>query len=473
MSSRDNSVISQPDQIIVDTYGTTWSIIGDQVAADGIVDVSTNRVTQLAFANGKIWQENTDNLWWSKGGSYDTLWSPDGGSPTNPLPQSPDNSIVSQPDQFLVDASGTTWTIVKGQVAVNGIIDASTNRVTELAYETGTVWQENTDNLWWSKNPATNTWDPPGGTATSPVHSGNQVWFGGNGPFDTAADWSGGSVPQAGDNAVIARGTVIIGAVGAPGVNFAFQSVPGQATPTQNPTLEFNSAGSYSIGTVQTSVNSEIRLDASSGGAIPNLTIAGIHSSASQLSILEYQGKAVVINGDSSLTDGASLSVRGFNGFRPPLSHIENDGTMRIDASSAFLGALSGQGAVRVTNDGNVSITSATAGETIQLPSGHLNIVNSSSSPTSPPFLAGITDFGANSSINLGDAQVLATQNPREVFVKSGPTAGELFVYEGSSKMVDLHISGQSNIYASSGVGSGSVLLTAYDTGHSFPIATS
>ncbi len=39
--------------------------------------------------------------------------------------------------------------------------------------------------------------------------------------------------------------------------------------------------------------------------------------------------------------------------------------------------------------------------------------------------------------------------------------------------MFDLHISGQANIYASSGVGNGSVLLTAYDTGHSFPIAAS
>lgn len=387
--------------------------------------------------------------------------------------KSRDNIVISQPNQVIVDAHGTFWSIIGDQVAADGIVDASTNRVAQLAYANGQIWQENTDRLWWSKNTSLNTWEPPGGTPKSPVHSVARTWFGGDGAFGTAADWDGGIVPQAGDTAVIARGTVTMGTAGAPGVNFAFQSVPGQAVPAQNPTLEFNSAGSYSIGTVRTSVNAEIRLDLTSVGALPNLTMAGIHSSGSQLSILEYQGQAVVVRGDSSLINGASLSVRGFNGSRPPLSHIENDGTMRIDASSAFLGALSGQGVVRVTSNGNVSITSATAGETIQLPSGHLSISNSSSSPNSPPFLAEITDFGANSSISLGDAHVLAEQNPREVFVKSGPAAGELFIYEGSNKMVDLHISGQPNIYASSGVGSGSVLLTAYDTGHSFPIAVS
>jgi len=174
MQSRDNSVISQPTQSIVDAYGTSWSIIGGQVAADGIVDASTNRVTQLAYAGGEIWQENTDDLWWSKAGAYDPTWSPPGGSPTNPLPQSSNNSVISQPDQFIVDASGATWTVVNGQVAVNGMIDAATNRVTELAYEQGTVWEENTDKLWWSKNMATGTWDPPGGTPVSPVQDGAQ-----------------------------------------------------------------------------------------------------------------------------------------------------------------------------------------------------------------------------------------------------------------------------------------------------------
>lgn len=471
MSSRDSSVISQPDQIIVDTYGTTWSIIGDQVAADGIVDVSTNRVTQLAFANGKIWQENTDNLWWSKAGSYDTSWSPDGGSPTNPLPQSPDNSVVSRPDQFLVDASGTTWTIVKGQVAVNGIIDDSTNRVTELAYENGTVWQENTDNLWWSNNPATDTWDPPGGTATSPVHSVNHVWFGGDGTFNTAADWSGGSVPQAGNTAIVRHGHITINPGDAIGVDFLFDGTSGQDAPATRPELSFIGVGPHNVGTITMQAGAKADLLLADGFKTVAATTAGIHLSGSLLNVGEYQGVPFTVNGDSSLAKGASLSVGAFTGGEVPASHFVNNGTMTVDASSASLGALSGQGVVRVTNNGNLSVLGASAGETIQLQSGHLDV---SDSRYRTLFLADITDFGAKSSINLGDAHVLASQNPREVFVKSGPTAGELFIYEGSSKMVDLHISGQSNIYASYGdKGGGGVVLTAYQTGNLIPIASS
>jgi len=169
MKSPDVAVISQPNQSIVDSYNTSWSIVNGQVTVDGVVDASTNRVTQLVYANGKIWQENTDNLWWSKSASFDASWSPAGGSPVSPLPQSPNNSVITQPDQFLVDANGTIWTIVKGQVAVNGVIDASTGRVTVLALENGQVWQENADQLWWSKSTPSDTWNPPGGTSANPL----------------------------------------------------------------------------------------------------------------------------------------------------------------------------------------------------------------------------------------------------------------------------------------------------------------
>jgi len=465
MKSRDNSVISQPNQVIVDAYGTIWSIIGDQAAADGIVDASTNRVTQLAYANGEIWQKNTDNLWWSKN-TYSNTWDPPGGTSASPLAQSKNNTVITLPEQFIVDASGRTWTIVGGQVATDGVIDAATNRVTELAYENGRVWQENTGRLWWSKNTATNTWEPPGGTPNSPVHSVARTWFGGDGAFAAAADWSGGAIPQAGDTAVISRGTVMMGSSDGTGVNFSFQGVPGQATPTQAPTLKFNSSGSNSIGMVQGSANGEIRLDGT-----PSVTMAGIQASGSQLLILSYQGRAVTVAGDSSLTNGASLTVQGFTGGEVPLAHFENDGIMSVDASSASLGDLSGQGIVRVTHGGSLAVAGATAGETIQLQSGHLDIL---AGRYRPAFLAPITDFGANSSINIRSAQVTPGTDVREVFAMSGPTSGELLIYKGTRVAVDLRISGQSHIYASYGsAGGGEIVLTANDTGHSIPIATS
>jgi len=470
MKSRDNTVVSQPNQAIVDADGTSWSIVGAQVAANGIVDASTNRVTQLAYANGKLWQENTDNLWWSKNTSSNS-WDPPGGTAASPLAQSKNNTVITQSEQFIVDASGRTWTIVGGQVAVNGVIDTATNRVTELAYEYGKVWQENADKLWWSKNTSTNTWDPPGGTSKSPVHSVSRAWFGGNGAFDTAADWSGTMVPQPGDTAVVKSGHITVTSGEATGVNFLFNGASGQDDPVTRPELSFIGDGSHDIGAITLQAGAKATVLLADGFKTVVAATTGVHLSGGLLSVSEYQGVPFTINGDSSLTNGASLSVGAFTGGEVPASHLVNNGTMTVDASTASLGALSGQGIVRVTGNGNLSVLGATAGETIQLQSGHLDY---SDSRYHLPFLASITDFGANSSINLGSAHVLPENNPREVFAMSGPTSGELLIYEGSNKMVDLHISGQSHIYASYGDrGGGGVVLTAYDTGNSIPIASS
>ncbi len=555
MKSPDVAVISQPNQSIVDSYNTSWSIVNGQVTVDGVVDASTNRVTQLVYANGKIWQENTDNLWWSKSASFDASWSPAGGSPVSPLPQSPNNSVITQPDQFLVDANGTIWTIVKGQVAVNGVIDASTgrvtvlalengqvwqenadqlwwskstpsdtwnppggtsanplpqtsnntviseanqfivdtngrtwsivgsqvavdgsadpttSRVTELAYENGKVWQENTDRLWWSKSTPSDTWDPPGGTPASPVLNVSRTWFGGSAPFATAADWSGGVLPQPGDTALVQSGSVTISPGDATGVNFLLGDASGQTAAATGPSLTFMGDQPNNVGTITVATGTQATVTVleqyNSGGS----STAGIQISGGQLSISEYQGFPFIVNGDSSLTNGATLTVGAFNGGEAPAPNFVNNGTLSVNASTASLGELSGQGVVSVTNNGNLSVIGATAGETIQLQSGHLDF---GSDRYRLPFLATITDFGADSSVNISNAHLLADQNPQEVFTTSGPTAGELFIYEGTGAMVDLHISGQSQIYASlTGTGGGGVLLTAYDTGHSLPIATS
>ncbi|MBN8905966.1 MAG: hypothetical protein J0H99_04925, partial [Rhodospirillales bacterium] len=84
---------------------------------------------------------------------------------------SPDNTVVKAGSTTAItDASGNKWTITSGgQVAVNGVVDATTARVTVLAYEKGLVWQENADNLWWSKSKPTYAWGPAAGTSTSPI----------------------------------------------------------------------------------------------------------------------------------------------------------------------------------------------------------------------------------------------------------------------------------------------------------------
>jgi len=70
----------------------------------------------------------------------------------------------------ITDAANNVWTITASrQVSVNGVADPTTNRVTELAYSNGHVWQENTDKLWWAKSSPTDSWSPTYGTSDNPV----------------------------------------------------------------------------------------------------------------------------------------------------------------------------------------------------------------------------------------------------------------------------------------------------------------
>lgn len=85
-------------------------------------------------------------------------------------PASPDNTVVNGTNGQIVDTNGNIWTITSGgQVAVNGVADTTTSGVTTLAYESGKIWQENINNLWWYKVLPTDTWAPTGGTSVSPI----------------------------------------------------------------------------------------------------------------------------------------------------------------------------------------------------------------------------------------------------------------------------------------------------------------
>ena len=93
-----------------------------------------------------------------------------GSGGTSVTPSSNNTIIPAGSIAAITDASGNQWTITAGgQVAVNGVADATTNGVIELAYENGLIWQENSADLWWSETSPGAGWEPPGGTTTSPV----------------------------------------------------------------------------------------------------------------------------------------------------------------------------------------------------------------------------------------------------------------------------------------------------------------
>jgi hypothetical protein len=82
---------------------------------------------------------------------------------------SPNGTIIQQ---GIIDAAGVWWTINDvGQVAANGVGDASTGNVIAIAYVNGQIWQQNNALRWWYKttNPTGTAWLPAGGTMSSPI----------------------------------------------------------------------------------------------------------------------------------------------------------------------------------------------------------------------------------------------------------------------------------------------------------------
>ena len=89
--------------------------------------------------------------------------------PQEPPTPSPDNTVIlaNKAGASIVDANHNVWTIVNGSVFENGSAAGYSSGVTELAYEKGVIWQENSSSLWWSWNGT--GWDGGAGIATSPV----------------------------------------------------------------------------------------------------------------------------------------------------------------------------------------------------------------------------------------------------------------------------------------------------------------
>ncbi len=189
-SANDTVVRAGSTAAIIDASGNKWTLTSSNlVAVNGSADMSTANVTELAYVNGTIWQENANNLWWGKT-SPGASWTPGNGTPVSPLPPTPtptptpppptptpiskpspnDTVVLPGSAAAIVDTSGNKWTITAGgQVAINGKADTTTANVVELAYVGGKIWQQNSARLWWGETSPTAGWSPNAGTATSPL----------------------------------------------------------------------------------------------------------------------------------------------------------------------------------------------------------------------------------------------------------------------------------------------------------------
>jgi hypothetical protein len=464
MSSPNNTIISHPGQFIVDISGNVWSIVDGQVAVNGVSDPTTRNVIEMAYEGGVVWQKNSDNLWWSKTAPGDS-WGPPDGTSVDPIPNqlaSANNSIVTllggAATGSITDASGNAWSISGGKVTLNGIADGTTANVIELAYVNGRIWQENSNHLWWSKAKPSDGWSSGDGTTVNPVRNVTRIWDGSYASFTAAGHWSPNGVPQSGDTAEIASGNVSVAPGSASGVNFLLHGGG----------VGFTSAGAYGIGTLNGSGMVQLGYPQQH----VTVTTTGVSLSGGSLYVGEFLGtnSLLAIHGNTSLRDGATFTVALSGTASLPRGALENDGTMAVTASSLSVGSLTGHGTVVAKAHSTLNLAAASAGETIQLQSAHLYVGGlPAQGSTAMQFLAPVTNFGATSAITL-----INTVATTEVFARSSPTAGELFLYNGTQLVADMHISGQAHIYASTNTtGAPSVTLTSYDTGHSLPLASS
>jgi hypothetical protein len=388
--------------------------------------------------------------------------------------QSSNNKLVGY-GQAITDAEGNVWTITAdGRVAVNGAPDPAAAHVTHFAYASGMVWQENASDLWWSKTSPGASWDPPSGTSVVPVPvyaSQDDSVLGA-----PVAGSSSAITDQSGNQWTIAHAQVVVNGVADPTTANVIQLayVGGQiwqensqglwwhkTTPADGWSGGYGMAGSP-IGSTYYVANNPfdqatihvgkvtVQEPTTPPNALAAVLTTGFEADGSAIGI-SASGATIVINGNSSLANGATLTLLG--AYRAPgqdYSVAKNNGVMTLDASTAHIGALSGTGSIIASNGSSVDIQSATGGETVKLQASHLTIggqdgPGAGAGPAGGmSFLAPITmDNSPASSITLANTQATSM-----VLAETGGSLHEVLLYNGATEVADLKLSGPSQLYA-------------------------
>jgi hypothetical protein len=94
-------------------------------------------VTELAYVNKEVWQENGSNLWWDKTGPS-AAWAPAAGTSSSPLPppitiaSDTTSDTVSQSQVSVLATAGTHVVFVKGSGNILSLSGAA-NTITDSA----------------------------------------------------------------------------------------------------------------------------------------------------------------------------------------------------------------------------------------------------------------------------------------------------------------------------------------------------
>ncbi|MGE4047453.1 MAG: hypothetical protein AB7F35_21500 [Acetobacteraceae bacterium] len=157
-------IVRDDAEFIIDANGHKWTIVGGQVAMDGVVDANTQQVVCLVYDQGNIWQQNSTKAWWFKNEAtpsepFTKAIPP---FPNPPLYVSADQTVLDNENGTIVDQNENVWSIFNDHVYVNGIQDQTTNHVTRIVVNGNEIWHENTIGNWYSKTSPGATWQPEG-----------------------------------------------------------------------------------------------------------------------------------------------------------------------------------------------------------------------------------------------------------------------------------------------------------------------
>jgi hypothetical protein len=357
MAINPNVIIAGAGLSITDPNGVRWSIVNGQVTANGVTDRTTSRVVELAYENGQIWLRNAHNLWWGKTSPAGS-WQPNSGTPASPVPPSPNNTLVLSAGLPITDASGKAWSIINGHVAVNGVVDPTTSRVIELAYESGQIWQQNADHLWWSKKAPADSWAPPNGTSHNPEGPVICTLLPSSTDYNDPASWSPYGIPRSGDTVSLA--------------SYAFRPVTMTMNNTQLPRglnilaadrgapTTFKPGGVVSNAAVLHSVSGTLDIAVGNNAMVINIGEIGAQGGATSSAVcltlgagsrFENAGTISVLGGDASPTN-TSVTISGAGTFN-------NDGLIQVKNGSFHItttGSLSNFNKMIVTGHGTGDI---------------------------------------------------------------------------------------------------------------------
>ncbi|HBK08186.1 MAG TPA: hypothetical protein DDZ81_20430 [Acetobacteraceae bacterium] len=414
------------------------------------------------------------------------------------MAQSADNTVIYYGSGTITDAYGNVWSIDSaGQVTIDGVADPTTSHVSELAYVNGLVWQANNQGLWWSKASPTAAWAPPAGITTNPTlpiqasANGSVIGASSGGPAVSITDTSGNTWRIA-NGQVVVNGTVDPNTANV--IELAYENgqiwqensqglwwskrTPGDSWGPPAGTSVNPVTGTFYIG--NTAGNDAIvnigELTASNGAAAAPQSTSGIVTTGVQAAgtkiLISTEVALLVIDGNSSLTQGATLETLGaYRAPRPIYGPVQNNGVMTVNSSTVDIGVLSGNGAIVAANGSTLNIQGSDAGNTIQLDASNLYIGGQGGGPGTfgPPgglsFLAPITMDQA-STITLN-----ATQATSEVVNTAGGSVSEVLLYDGTAKVADLHVNSQTMIYAADNPKTDTVTLTTTNGGGSLPVS--